>query len=77
MLMINSPIKAAVEDKGYDRVAKACGVTRRAVIKWVAAGHLPRTEWTGETEYADAIERLTEGKVTRDQLLATRTRKAA
>ena len=44
-------------------------VTYQAVKKWVARGRLPRTEWTGESCYATAIEQLTEGKVSRASLL--------
>ena len=74
--MIESPIKAAVDETGYAKLAKACGVTPRAVIKWVEAGHLPRTEWTGESDYSTVIENITGGRVTRDQLLSTRRRAA-
>lgn len=31
---------------------------------------MPRTEWTGETGYAEKIEAVTAGKVTRADLLA-------
>lgn len=45
-------------------------VTYQAVRKWAAKGHLPRTEWTGETQYAAAIELITERKIAKEQLLA-------
>ncbi|KVK90325.1 hypothetical protein [Burkholderia cepacia] len=44
-------------------------VTYQAVRKWIARGRLPRTEWTGETNYSIAIESITSGCVSRDQLL--------
>lgn len=44
-------------------------VTYQAVKKWAARGRLPRTEWTGESNYAAAIEQLTGGHVSRDRLL--------
>jgi hypothetical protein len=44
-------------------------VTYQAVKKWAAKGRLPRTEWTGETRYAVAIEQLTDRQVLRDELL--------
>ena len=72
-----SPIKRAVQIVGYDRIAAACGVTRYAVVKWTEAGHLPRTDWTGESGYSYIIESLTERQVTRAELLSTRGRKAA
>ncbi len=43
--------------------------TYQAVMKWRKAGHLPRTEWTGETTYAEQIEVLTGRKVKRKALL--------
>ncbi|WP_225031783.1 helix-turn-helix domain-containing protein [Paraburkholderia sp. XV] len=44
-------------------------VTYQAVKKWAARGRLPRTEWTGESHYASAIERVTGGQVSRESLL--------
>lgn len=44
-------------------------VSYQAVKKWEAKGRLPRTEWTGETNYAAAIELITKGAVTKAQLL--------
>lgn len=46
-------------------------VTYQAVKKWAAKGRLPRTEWTGESHYAAAIERVTGGEVKRENLLQT------
>jgi hypothetical protein len=58
---------------GLKRLADACGLkSYQAVLKWEAAGRLPRTEWTGETNYAEAIEQVTDGKVTRKALLKQR-----
>jgi len=63
-------ITRAIEIVGLAELAKACGVTYQAVRKWEAAGRLPRTEWTGETHYASAIERATAGRVTKRKLLS-------
>lgn len=63
------PLAESIELVGLQAIAKACGVSYQAVSKWVRAG-LPRTEWTGETSYASNIERLTEGRVPADALLA-------
>jgi hypothetical protein len=47
-----SAIKEAVKCVGGAKAAaKACGVSVRAVYKWIAADALPRTEYTGETNY--------------------------
>lgn len=54
---------------GLNSLAKACDKTHQAVRKWQRAGRLPRTEWTGETQYASKIEQLCAGRVTAQQLL--------
>jgi len=63
--------------RGIAIVASRCGVSYQAVRKWYNAGRLPRTEWTGETRYAEIIEAATDGQITREQLLATPTRSAS
>ncbi|MGS1071691.1 hypothetical protein [Burkholderia glumae] len=69
-------IETAVADAGgltqftkalNERIARP--LTYQAVKKWIERGRLPRTEWTGETHYADAIENLTGGRVLRADLL--------
>ena len=44
-------------------------ISYQAVRKWAAAGRLPRTDYTGETTYASAIERATGGAITEVELL--------
>ncbi|PJG75570.1 hypothetical protein CVO79_05205, partial [Escherichia coli] len=36
-------------------VSDVCGVSQRAIYKWINNGKLPRTEYTGETNYAEKI----------------------
>ncbi len=51
-----SALKEAIDRAGG--VAKAsvvCGVSQRAAYKWLAAESLPRTEYTGETNYAERL----------------------
>lgn len=50
-------------------VAKACGVTVRAVYKWLRAGRLPRTDYTGETDYSKKISIETGGKFSASDIL--------
>lgn len=40
---------------GISKAAAVCGVSVRAVYKWVAADALPRTEYTGETDYLGSL----------------------
>lgn len=64
-----APLVVAIGLVGLTNLARHLGVTHQAVRKWEAAGRMPRTEWTGETGYARVIERVTDGVVTREQLL--------
>ena len=48
-------ISNLVSHEGQKRIAELCGVSRVAVSKWAKAGRLPRTEFTGETEYAEIL----------------------
>jgi len=53
------PLKKSIDDAGgVPAVALACGKTPRAIYKWLVADALPRTEYTGETQYAKNIAKL-------------------
>jgi DNA-binding transcriptional regulator YdaS (Cro superfamily) len=62
-------ITQTIEIVGLGTLAARLGVSYQAVRKWERAQCLPRTEHTGETRYAEIIETLTAGKVTREALL--------
>lgn len=64
------PLQRAIDLVGLTRLARECAVSHQAVRKWQRARRMPRTEWTGETGYSRVIERVTDGKVSRDELLA-------
>ncbi len=68
--MITDPIEDSLKVVPLGVLARELGVSGQAIRKWQRARRMPRTEWTGETKYGEAIERLTEGAVTRDRLLA-------
>ncbi|ROM84849.1 hypothetical protein BK652_09710 [Pseudomonas brassicacearum] len=54
-----SPLKKSIDDAGgVPVVALACGKSPRAIYKWLTADCLPRTEYTGETRYAERIADL-------------------
>lgn len=63
-------ISEAISIVGLSRLARECNVTYQALRKWERQGFLPRTEWTGETNYAEVIEEATGGVVSRSALLA-------
>jgi predicted DNA-binding transcriptional regulator AlpA len=69
------PIKKAAELLSVPVLAGICTVSPVAVYKWIKKGRLPRTEWTGETNYAGAIAQALAGRadpddrMTRDDLL--------
>jgi hypothetical protein len=65
----DTPLTQAIRLVGMAPLSRELGVTHQAIRKWLAAGRMPRTEWTGETTYGAKIEELTDGKVTRDRLL--------
>jgi uncharacterized MAPEG superfamily protein len=63
-------ITNAIAITGLLPLAKTCDVSYQAVRRWEQANRLPRTELTGETNYAKRIARLTKNKITRRELLA-------
>lgn len=71
---IDTPIRQAERILGQRGLARACGIANPAVLKWIRSGHLPRTSWTGETNYPAMIEQATAGAVTAAALLACRPR---
>lgn len=54
---------------GPEKGARICEVSSRAVYKWLAAGCLPRTEYTGETHYADKLAAAPGARFTAPELL--------
>lgn len=61
-------LKQIIKGCGVAIVASELGISQRAVYKWLARGCLPRTEFTGETDYSSAISALTGGEFSRDDV---------
>lgn len=53
---------------GMEASAEACGVSVRALYKWANRNALPRTDYTGETDYASRLARLCGPGVTADDI---------
>jgi len=66
--MSENYITAVIDAAGLIKVARACGKTYQAVRGWEARGHLPRSDYTGETRYAEILSDLVDGRVTVEQL---------
>jgi len=66
---VHQSLLQAIRLTSVSAIADACGVSRQAVKRWQKCGRLPRSDFTGETHYAELIEGLTNGQVTRDALL--------
>lgn len=65
-------ISLAVKEAGGPApVSRAVGKSYQAVLKWVVNGRLPRTEYTGETNYAAVIASM-QDKYTVSDLLSAR-----
>lgn len=62
-------IREPITDIGVSQVAKACGVSNRAVYKWLKNESLPMTEFFGKTSYAKAIQKVSKGKYKASDLL--------
>lgn len=64
------PLEKAIAKVGLARLARTLEVTGPAIRKWQRAGRLPRTEWTGETDYAERISAACGGEPSAVQLKA-------
>jgi len=53
---------------GERQAASICGKTVQAIRKWLARGVLPRTEYTGETHYAELLAAASNGAFTAEWL---------
>lgn len=71
-------IKTAIQAVGgIPEAARICGRSYVAVSKWVKQGHLPRTEYSDETHYAERLAAASNGAFTADELKAVAAPKKA
>lgn len=53
---------------GVSKVAQAVNLTERAIYKWIQKNALPRSEYTGESDYASVIAKLNT-KLSKEEIL--------
>lgn len=58
--MKNITLQDFIKNKcgGVTCVAQAVNITNRAIYKWIDKGSLPRTEFSGETNYSHHLAEL-------------------
>lgn len=61
--------QSIIQAGGVAKASSICGVSQRAVYKWIAAEALPRTEYSGETCYARLLAAASRGQFTAEWLL--------
>jgi predicted DNA-binding transcriptional regulator AlpA len=61
-------LSEAIKAIGVMTIANACGCSSRAIYKWMEKGSLPRTDFTGETEYAERIANASSGLYTAEMI---------
>lgn len=55
-------LSEVIKTIGVQPISAACGCSPRAIYKWIEKGSLPRTDFTGETHYAEQIACASAGK---------------
>jgi hypothetical protein len=66
---VSKALLKAFKIAGKARTAAACGIAYQSMDRMVLKNVMPNTEYSGGTAYATAIEEITEGKVTIEDLL--------
>ena len=56
MNIVSKAIAAAIESEGSQvKAGRRIGVSQAAISRWMSEGRLPRTEFTGETDYSKTL----------------------
>lgn len=67
---MTSPIDKVIKHfGGIGNIRKILGVSYVAIKKWKEKGRFPRTDYTGETDYAETLANASNGAFTADELL--------
>lgn len=75
---MNNGLEKAISLAGSQTaLANILGLTPQAIQKWASNGCLPRTEWTGETNYAQVIVDHFHPQIARKELLQRPLQKKA
>jgi hypothetical protein len=85
---MSDPVRVKALKKVFDLLEGPSGVSRAlgargititpwACNKWLRQGRLPRTDYTGETNYAEQLERAVKGEVTAASMLGIEAAAAA
>jgi DNA-binding transcriptional regulator YiaG len=64
-----SILEKTVNKIGLIHLSAYLNISHQSVKKWMNKNCLPRTEFTGETQYAQLIEKATGGKIKAKDLL--------
>ncbi len=59
MNITTKAIDIAIQRHGIEKVSKLMNISVSSIRKWKRDGRLPRTEFTGESDYASILRCLT------------------
>ncbi|MGY6358007.1 DNA-binding protein [Citrobacter amalonaticus] len=61
-------LSEVIKSIGVVAISTACGCSKRAIYKWMEKDSLPRTDFTGETNYAEKISNISSGRFSVEQI---------
>ncbi|HAO9103770.1 TPA: DNA-binding protein [Escherichia coli] len=59
-------LSEVIRSVGVLAISRSCGCSKRAIYKWMKNEALPRTDYSGETNYAEKIAGASGGKFSVD-----------